>query len=1009
MNEKKISVIVPLYNTARLVGQCLESLTAQTHENLEIIVVDDGSTDGSADEVRRYMARDGRIRLLEHGKNRGLFRARLTGVEAAVGDYVGFVDSDDRVSRDYLRSLLLRAVECGSDITAGRLVHERADGTRYVHNRYHLYDPGVLEGEEARRRYFEQAGYCFIWHTVWNKLYSASLWRRALPYLTEVQGHLVMCEDLLISTVLFSLCERLSFTEYGRYYYRQHEGASTASGGGYVKYQKNVSDLIYAFAQTERMLERLGGTVHRESFKKWKRLYKHFWIENVKSSGLSPLSKRRLCSELELLCEGECEPPSPSYFYTSETDYDGRYEDILDAMISENVGAVSFDIFDTLITRPFYTPSDMFYLLNGDFSALCPSDGRLFSDIRISAERELREALGKDGSRSEEVTLAEIYERIGEAVGTRVADRMMSAEIDLELSFCRPRRSVQNLYRAALEAGKRIFFTSDMYLPPEVIRAMLNSCGYSSGELLLSCEEGVTKQSGRLFSLLIKRSGVSPNRIMHLGDSWESDYKRAKERGIGAVFYPAAVACLEYDVTDVRTTHTGVCYTEPSGSFINYERGFNFLGTRTAFATAAYRLYDNPFESYSEHSEMNASPTFLGYYALGMHLLGFTAWLGDSFSERDYGSAAFIARDGYLPMRAYELLRDKHPALPEPKYVYTSRKAALLCEIDAGDPIGSLCERLEPTTLAPRRLCELLSPLIGNKISSARIGASLPFGTRERLRKFLKSEIEPYLTADAIEDYKSTVADYLRSELTEKCSTVDVGYSARTQELIYRLTGISADAYYLHVNGDEAYRRADACGFSVHTFYGYSPSVTGAVRELLFSKPAPSAIGYRREGKRVVPVFEREDTSYPERYLIEELQRAALSFVGDFLDLFSDRLELMKMRSTDVSLPLEYFIHTLTDEDARLFDCILFEDDMWAGGRFSLPEAWRADIAYHGTVAHYLMSRDSGSAERAILDEYYRRGIHKKGAIPKLVFWLTHDRHALAEKLKRKLTGGRRG
>ncbi len=1005
MKQNKISVIIPLYNTGGLIDRCLESISAQTHEELEIIVVDDGSTDDSAERVRAHIEQDGRIKLIRHEKNLGLFRARLTGVQSAEGDYVGFVDSDDYVSKDYFRSLLARAEECGSDMTVARLVHEDEHGRRYIHNRYHFYDPGVLEGDEAREKYWDQAGYCFIWHTVWNKLYSRRLWESAMPYLSEVGGHLVMCEDFLISSLLFCFVKRLAFTEYGRYYYFQHSGASTSGVGGYRKYRKNVSDLIYAFSRAEELLCRACDFKYGAKLAAWRRLYKHFWRENVTASKLSPISKRRLLTELELLEQGDAPLRTPSYFYTSVTDYDSRYENILDALTSPQTRAVSFDIFDTLIVRPLYTPSDLFYLMNGDYSLKAPRDGRLFSDIRIGAERRLREERERLSEGMGDVTLDEIYRAVAAEIGEECAEEMRELELTLELELCRPRRSVKNLYDATLASGKPVFFTSDMYLPRDAILRMLEKCGYDTGILLLSCEEGATKRSGELFRILVKRCGCPPRSIIHLGDNWHSDYLAARHQGIDAIFYPAAVACLEYNISDVKTTHTGVCYTEASRSYVNYERGFDFLGTRSAFAVAAGKLYDNPFESYDEHSEMNASTHFLGYYALGMHTLGFTGWLADSVKREGYTALTFVARDGFLPMQAYELMREYRPDLPPAAYVYTSRRAALACELTA-ESIPSLPSRINVDSLTPATVVEMLSPMLDTEKISLGVGASLPFGTRERFLKFAKRELIPNVNEEKLEHYRRTAANYLRSTVPEGAAMVDVGYSGRTQELIYRLTGVSTDAFYLHTRDDGAYRRAAHCGFRIFTFYDYTPSVTGAVRELLFSKYAPSAVGYKREGGYSVPVFESHAEVFPEKYLITELQREALLFISDFLSVFGHRLADMRMRNMDVSLPLEYFIHSLTDSDARLFDCVIFEDKLWAGNSFSLADAWRSDIAYHGTLPHYMVGRSSGSREMAVLEEYYNRGIDSHGALSKLVFWLTHDRAMLKKKLKRMLRIG---
>ena len=100
-NEPLISVIVPVYDVEKYLSKCLDSLLAQTWRNLEIIVVDDGSPDGSWDIMQDYAARDSRVRIFRK-KNGGVSAARNFGMDAAEGEYLGFVDSDDWVSPHYL-------------------------------------------------------------------------------------------------------------------------------------------------------------------------------------------------------------------------------------------------------------------------------------------------------------------------------------------------------------------------------------------------------------------------------------------------------------------------------------------------------------------------------------------------------------------------------------------------------------------------------------------------------------------------------------------------------------------------------------------------------------------------------------------------------------------------------------------------------------------------------------------------------------------------------------------
>ncbi|MCM1168262.1 MAG: glycosyltransferase, partial [Ruminococcus sp.] len=201
MEKSKISIIVPVYNTERYLERCIKSIIAQTYKNLEIIAVNDGSTDNSRKILEELSADDDRIVIVDHPKNKGLYHARITGVENASGDYIGFVDSDDYVSCDYYRTLIEKAVETDSDIVVGKTVHEDEKGYRWIHNMYHFINFGTLEGDEVVSEYWKQEGRNFIWHTIWNKLYNKRIWDKAMPILKKQGKHLIMTEDFAFSSV----------------------------------------------------------------------------------------------------------------------------------------------------------------------------------------------------------------------------------------------------------------------------------------------------------------------------------------------------------------------------------------------------------------------------------------------------------------------------------------------------------------------------------------------------------------------------------------------------------------------------------------------------------------------------------------------------------------------------------------------------------------------------------------------------------------------------------------
>lgn len=112
----KISIIIPVYNIAEYLPRCLDSVLVQTHKNLEIIVVDDGSIDSSKDVINAYAEKDSRIVAI-FKENSGVSDTRNKGLEIATGDYIGFVDGDDYIEPDMYEILLKNALKYNADIS----------------------------------------------------------------------------------------------------------------------------------------------------------------------------------------------------------------------------------------------------------------------------------------------------------------------------------------------------------------------------------------------------------------------------------------------------------------------------------------------------------------------------------------------------------------------------------------------------------------------------------------------------------------------------------------------------------------------------------------------------------------------------------------------------------------------------------------------------------------------------------------------------------------------------
>lgn len=124
-SSAKVSVIVPVYNAKKYLKKCLESILSQTYTNIEIILIDDASTDGSREIIQEYEAKDERIKAIYNKTNKGLASPnRNKGLDKASGDFVCFIDSDDYIDTNWIQNLLETSIDKKSDVTRGLIKTE---------------------------------------------------------------------------------------------------------------------------------------------------------------------------------------------------------------------------------------------------------------------------------------------------------------------------------------------------------------------------------------------------------------------------------------------------------------------------------------------------------------------------------------------------------------------------------------------------------------------------------------------------------------------------------------------------------------------------------------------------------------------------------------------------------------------------------------------------------------------------------------------------------------------
>lgn len=241
-----VSMIVPVYNAEAYIGACIESIQKQSYQNIEILLIDDGSEDGSAGICDQYQREDGRIKVF-HRENHGVSASRNYGIEHSLGDFIQFVDADDSLEPDTVAENLRLVKETGAELV-------------FFSFRYHLVDEGRVRdnafpesfagnAEEFFEKYFITFIDRELMNPPWNKLIAASLLRDGS---VRFQEEYSICEDMAFSTELLDKSNRIAFNPQMHYHYNLKSAGSLV-----FRFHENYFEaLSYYYGVAMRYCER---------------------------------------------------------------------------------------------------------------------------------------------------------------------------------------------------------------------------------------------------------------------------------------------------------------------------------------------------------------------------------------------------------------------------------------------------------------------------------------------------------------------------------------------------------------------------------------------------------------------------------------------------------------------------------------------------------------------------------------------------------------------------------
>lgn len=431
---------------------------------------------------------------------------------------------------------------------------------------------------------------------------------------------------------------------------------------------------------------------------------------------------------------------------------------------------ITFDVFDTLITRCVCRPADVFSLME----AAAKDRGLIHSEFardRVRAEAEAYEACGDTAG------LAQIYEMLSSRSGYAQDQcaALMALELDMERKAVIPRRDMLELVRNLLYAGKRIVLCSDMYLSSSQIRDLLVQCGYPEGmEIWVSCEKGGTKHSGKLWEQFFE-SVPTGLRVIHVGDNEDGDYRALKRLGREALLIPSGLARFQD--------------SELYGYLSKYMDGG--IGCSLVLGYLINRAcFNSPFADSGSGEEITA------------------VWAGAAFGcfmdflirNRDDSQLLFVTREGYLLRPMYERYCRSLGQEPQSNSLcYASRAAAVASAVASEKDVHNAMQRPDFSGT----LGQFTKNRLNYDLSDDREYCDLEIRLPEQAGKvfqLLKPHMERILEKGvpqnrAYRQYLSEIRDG-----SKHLTVVDVGYNGTIQYALSRILDEKVSGRYLFLN-----------------------------------------------------------------------------------------------------------------------------------------------------------------------------------------------------------------
>ena len=684
----KISVIIPIYNVEKYLDKCLTSIINQSLKDIEIICVNDGSTDSSLQILEKYKEKDDRIIIINQ-KNAKQAVARNNGLKIARGEYISFVDSDDYIEKDFLKILYQTAINNNADIVASN-VQEFIDDDFFYDISYVAKMTFFFYGKTILVTPEDKFGIIYSC-SIWNKIYRREfLSKNNISFFEKL-----FLEDVSFNQIATILANKIILVKDVYYYY------SLSNPNSFMKLTSIKKETIDMVNMTKSAKLFLLNKLNKDSLdtKKYFEILDSFEIYNLKGwyNSIHKNYKNIFYKKLREIFE-KLDISNNNFVFSNAREFYNKvikYKNLnefkynqkiipidyiyskmyyqnykvtnllgfkitkkinkqtnntfnsnnLKAIVEEH-SVISFDIFDTMLLRPYANPKNVFQHLEEVY------DAQGFSEIRANAEREYTNLYGQ-----KYVNYDEIYEVIPDKFKF-----LKEKEIEIEKNTIYINNEMLEIFNYAKSLGKKIIFLTDMYFSSTILKTILEKNGVIGDyDIYVSAENRKAKYDKTLFEYVIAKLNVTPKSILHIGNNIHSDHNMAFKSHINAYHYIEPM----YELFDKY----------PKIQYF-YNKNINSLTSGIIVGILVKKFLESGKKNIDYWK-------YFGYFIGGPVCYGMTKFVYDEVKNNNIKDVIFVARDGFTIEKIFKLLDNSIKT----NYIYAPRILNLLINIDYKDKL----------------------------------------------------------------------------------------------------------------------------------------------------------------------------------------------------------------------------------------------------------------------------------------------------------------------------------